>query len=152
MGMTAFELREEFAGTTIVYDAKGDEGREVPVFQGGTVALADGSTFDIGAKLAENDGLIVVDSSNTFLTDVLNAYRPLKQTKVPEGAKPNADLHDLSKSVLKQRAAAAGLKTSGSKDELVERLEAHQAAVEQGDQTAADNPDPSADDDGGEEA
>lgn len=134
--LVAYELRSEYAGTTIVYDTvedkEADKGREVPVFQGGTVALSDGSTFNVGDRLAENDGLIVVEESNTFLTDVLNAYGPLKRVPVPEGASPNADLGDLSKTALKQRAAAAGLKTGGTKQELVERLEAHEASRLQG--------------------
>lgn len=144
--LVAYELREDFAGTVTVYDSveakKKDEGREVDVFQGGRVALSDGSTFDVGEKLAESDGLIVVETSNDFLTNVLDSYPALKRTAVPEGASPNADLGSLSKAALKQRAAAAELKTSGSKDELVARLQAHRAAVEAGDQEAADNPTP----------
>lgn len=141
-GLVAYELVESLAGTVTVYDDADAEGREVPVFQGGRLALADGTTFDVGEKLEDGGGLIVVDDSNLFLTDVLNSYPALKRASVPEGATANATLADLSKTTLKQRAGAAGLKTSGSKEDLVERLEAHQAAVEAGDQEAADDSTP----------
>lgn len=126
MGLVAYELREKFAGTTTVYDTaeakEKDEGRDVPTFQGGRLALADGSTYDVGDKLEAGGGTIVVEDSNDFLLDVLNAYPALKRTQVPDGAKPDTDPMSLSAAALKQELARRGLPTSGNKEALAKRL------------------------------
>lgn len=142
MGNVAYELREDFAGTTTVYDEEGSEGREEPVFQGGSFALLDGSTFDVGAKLEEGGGYIVVDDSQAFLVDVLDGYPALKRTTAPAGAEAISGYEHRNKAELKQLAATRGLATGGTKDELVERLEANDQAVAEGDQEGASDPTP----------
>lgn len=126
MGLVAYELREKYAGTTTVYDTaeakEKNEGREVPNFSGGRLALSDGSTYDVGAKLEEGGGAIVVEDSNDFLLDVLNAYPALKRTNVPAGAQPDTDPMSLSATALKNELARRGLSTGGNKEALAKRL------------------------------
>lgn len=146
MGTVAYELREDFAGTTTVYDTEEDReagnGREVDVYQGGSFALQDGSTFDVKGKLEEGDGVIVVDDAHAHLIDVLDARPELKRAKAPEGQAPISGYGHRTAADLRQELASRGLATGGNKDALIERLEANDRFVAEGDQEGASDPTP----------
>jgi hypothetical protein len=87
MGSIAFALRSEYAGKTEVIEQEGAKPRRVPTFQGGQIALPDGGeTFDVGQKLQDGGGTIVVDSSEEKVIGLLREYPALKEVKAPDSA------------------------------------------------------------------
>lgn len=118
MDHTAFALREEYTGTAEV------DGEQVPVFQGGVLAIPpDSRSFDVAAKLAEGDGAIVVSTSNAPLVELLRHYPPLKEVAAPEGAIDTTSYADWTVSMLRDELERRSLSRAGTKDELRDRLE-----------------------------
>jgi hypothetical protein len=136
MGNTAFELREEYAGTIEVEvgedDAKVTEERDV--FQGAVVALPpDGESFHVKDQLAKGGGLIVVDETNYALVDTLENLPCLKRAAAPDGAEGISVYGSLSGPRLKEIADARGVKPDGrKKDDYIAALEAADAALAAG--------------------
>lgn len=142
MDKTAFELRSDYAGTVDQVDEEGSDPTEVPLFQGGVVAL-DGRHFDVGEELEKGDGRIVVPSANQGLVDLLRAYPALKEVPVGDDDATVVAYELQSTAQLRDELRRRNLKLGGSKDELVARLTAQDEAIAAGDlETATTNPTP----------
>lgn len=153
MGSIAYALREEFEGTVEVFDTQEDfdagNGREVPKFAGGTFAIGEGETFDVAAELEEGEGVIVVDDRDQVLVMALDEYPALKRVAVPEGREPLREYDGQSVGTLRAECRRRGLAVGGTKPQLIERLEANDAAVAAGDQEGAQDPTPEIENEGG---
>ncbi|HEU4657901.1 MAG TPA: SAP domain-containing protein [Capillimicrobium sp.] len=95
--------------------ALNDEYRET--FAGATVARGDGSGFDVGGALKDGDGVIVVDEADHQLIDLLRAVDALEEVDAP------TSYEDMGVKALRAAAKRRGLPTSGTKSELIKRLE-----------------------------
>jgi hypothetical protein len=131
----AFALAEDYAGTVE------QDGEQVPVFQGAHLAADDGP-FDVGKHLEEGDGVIVVPTSNQPLIELLKALPALVEVAAPEDAPLTTGYEAASTPDLRKEARRRGLKTGGSKADLVARLTAHDEAIATGDQETADSETP----------
>lgn len=97
MTLIAFELTDEFAGVTTVYetieDKDADRGVEVPTYTGGLISAGD-RDVDV-RELLDTDphpGLIVADDADTALVIALDDYPALKRTTVPDNVTGIDDL------------------------------------------------------------
>jgi hypothetical protein len=126
----AFALAEDYAGTVE------QDGEQVPIFQGAHLATDEGS-LDVGERLDEGNGTIVVPTSEPALIELLRALPALVEVEAPEDAPLVTGYDDASAPDLRQEARRRGLKTGGAKTELVDRLKAHDEAIATGDQEAA---------------
>lgn len=138
MELTAFELRSDYAGTVAIEDPPGSEPRDVPIYQGGHLTRADGSSFDVRAALDEGNGTIVIRTRDQALQDLLRAYRPLKEAPVPKGAVPIDGWVGRPLEAIRaeaQRRGFVGLRQG--KVKLGARLDAYDDALEVGDRALA---------------
>lgn len=112
----AFQLRAEFRDT----------------FAGAHVnAGPNGEALDTAEALKEGDGTIVLADEQAHAIQSLDEHPQFKRVSVPQDAEPvavadgyeelNVDGPDGLKALLRQR----DLPTTGTKDELIERLRAH---------------------------
>lgn len=118
----AFALREEYTGTVTGLD---DDGEEITVdkFRGASIAMRDGSTFDVALALEEGDGVIVSD--DPMLIVHLEHAGFLKSVPVPDNAPKVTSLESLG--VRQLRDTPEGKRITGiggmNKDEIIERIE-----------------------------
>lgn len=143
MTTVAYALREAYAGT--VEQELDGQTVEVPRFLGGLIAVDDARDFDVRAELDAGDGIIVVDETDAALIRVLDAYPPLKHVAAPADAEPSSSKYEgIGVTQLRAELRRRELETSGTRDELVARLEANDQAVAAGDQERAASPTPEA--------
>lgn len=129
-------------------DAVAFELRDPDQFTGGSLSLADGSTFDLAERLGGGGPLVLAASHE--LVEPLRRIPAVREVAVPEGATPDPGYAGMSAVALRDMARRRGLATGGRKDELAERLAANDAAVAAGDQPAAADPHPEDADDAGD--
>jgi hypothetical protein len=99
----AFELREDV---------------DAELF-GGSVTLADGTAFDVGAALEEGGGVIV--TNDTHLIGALDLYPALKRAAVPPNATPlEADVDWNTKTVADLEAEIERRNADRDDDEKIE--------------------------------
>lgn len=135
MSQTAFALREDLAGTVEI------DGEQVPVFQGGVLALPNGNgSIDVGAELEANQGVILVEDHDQALVEILRSYPALKvTTDVPEGAVAFGAYEARGQAALREEAQRRGFEKFGGlkKADLAAALRAHDEAVRAGDTARA---------------
>jgi hypothetical protein len=127
----AYALRADYEGTIE------QDGQQVPLFTGGTVAVgADGRAFDVRKALDEGNGVIV--TADQDLITVLDHYLPLKPVPVPEDAPATDTRQASSLRDLREEAKRKGLAGGGkvNREALLAALDAHDAALAAGDQRA----------------
>lgn len=94
----------------------------------GGLIVADDKDFDVKAELDAGDGVIV--TANPGVIQALTDYPALKRVAVPEDRLPKEqDDNGPTVKELKARAAELELATSGTKADLIERIEAAEAAA-----------------------
>lgn len=129
MSKVAYELREDHAGT-VTQNIDGQD-VEVPRFLGGLITVAPGGELNVADALEEGNGVIVVDDRDAGHIAALDAYPALKRTKAPAGAEAitgtSSGYDAKSRDDLRDEAKRRGLPASGTKGELVEALEQHDA-------------------------
>lgn len=131
MDLTAFELVEDLQGFT-------DEDPPRPIFMGGDLTLPEGEAFDVRKELDDGDGLIVIDTADQFLVDLLRAYPALKEVPVPEGREATVGWVDRTAAQIRDEAKRREFQKLGSaKGPIAERLTAHDQALAAGDAEAA---------------
>lgn len=125
MDHTAFALRDRYAGTVEVFPDKDSDPVEVSTFQGGVLSYgADGRSFDIGQKLEQGDGVIVLSTRNAPLVELLRTYPALKEIPVPAGAVDRTTFEDWTVAMLDDELDRRELPKTGNKPDKVERLQA----------------------------
>jgi hypothetical protein len=104
MSLTAYELRADYApdGST--------------PYVGGVIALLDGD-LNLGQALEQNSGRIVVDSRDSELVTVLDAYPALKRAAAGDDRATLRRYDFMRGDSLRAEASRRGL-TSGSLDDL----------------------------------
>lgn len=125
MSHTAFALTDELAGHV---DPDADD--PVPIFQGGVLALPpDGRSYDVAAQLDDGDGTIVVDTANSPLVELLRTYPALQEVAVPDGWRGQDDLDAWTVAMLRDEAERLEIARGGSKNDLVDRIQARRAEL-----------------------
>src|SRR5205085_8919563 len=81
----------------------------------------------------EGDGVIVIRQSDSVLAELLSLQPPLKSCAVPDGRVPLSPYERRSTDDLRHFASLRDMGTGGSREELLERLDAYDAANEAGD-------------------
>jgi len=143
MQTVAYALREAYAGT--VQQLEDGQPVEVPVYLGGLLAVDDERDIDVRAELDAGDGTIVVDETDLELVRILDEYPPLKRVAAPADAAPTSSKYEAVKAPdLRDELRRRELDATGTKPELIARLEAHDAAVAAGDLDVANSPTPEA--------
>lgn len=111
-------------------------------YTGGLIRVSYDRELNVKEALDEGGGTIVVADDDEQLISALDAYPALKRSDAPDDAEPTAGRYDdATVASLRNDLKVAGLSTSGNRDELVARLETHNAAVASGDAETAANPD-----------
>jgi hypothetical protein len=82
----AFALRAEYVGTITSADDDGDP-VEVERFRGGSLAMPDGSTFDLAEAFGQ-DGSGVVTTDDPVLAAHLSMFPAVKEVSVPQQDAP----------------------------------------------------------------
>jgi len=137
MSLVAYGLRADYDGTVTI------DGEDVPRFLGGVIRAGD-RDLNVREELARGSGRILVSESDAGAVLALDGYPALK--RVPAGDADRSDAlsrYDaLRMPELRAEVKLRGLSPGGSHDELVARLQAHDAAVEDGDAILAADPTP----------
>jgi hypothetical protein len=139
--LVAYELRDEYAGTTEVVPEEGAEPVKVPTFQGGRLYVGDGD-FAVAEALEAGNGKIVVKAIDQRLIELLSVYPALKRCSVPRGSDKNprvviSPYKRRSVEDLRQAASLRDVKGAGSlsKERAIQILDAMDEAQQAGDQT-----------------
>jgi len=117
-------MRKSYALAASLQGNVEHNGETSPKFRGASTVLADGSTFDIGAALEANGGVIVTEEPE--LQMLFDEHPALVQNRgdVPKDASPVTSYASRTKEQLLALPAAATIQGGSgmTKDELTQRL------------------------------